>query len=383
MPLAPSWTGGQYSIYRALLAWAVGHWLCETLGRELSGGPEWIALAFGGIGALALALGWKDRWASGLLAGLLLTLEILPAAEETATSAPIPSADLLCLVFLLVLHLRVPPRPFLSWEARSRPDPAGDWCLPRRLWHLGWIGLAVAQGSLLLAAMEPAQGAEPEANALSVVSFGLRLFVVAAAIHPPLRRAAWSSIVLWQIAWLSAHGWSGSHASLWLLHLLAIDPAWLPPRSWRIPSKPTEVGAATRARLFYDGGCGLCHRSVRFVLAEEGATPESLRLRFAPLESQAFERLHKRAVDAREPLPDSIVLELEDGSLATRSTAVLEIASRLGGLWRALSIAGRALPRPLLDAAYDLVARVRGHVFARPSESCPILPPKLRARFEA
>jgi predicted DCC family thiol-disulfide oxidoreductase YuxK len=365
--LAPSWTGGQYSIYRALLA---------------AGGLAWIAVALIGIGALALALGWKDRWASGVLVGLLLALEILRAAEGMAASDPIPSARFLCLTFLLALHLRVPPQPFLSWDARSRPDPAGDWHLPRRLWHLAWIGLAVAQGAILLAAVQPAQAAEPETNALSLVSVGLRLFVVAAAVHPPLRRAAWSSIVLWQIAWLSAHGWSGSHASLWLLHLLAIDPAWLPPRSWRIPSKTLEIGSAAHARLFYDGGCGLCQRSVRFVLAEERATPEALRLRFAPLESRAFERLRERAGDAREPLPDSIVLELEDGSLATRATAVLEIASRLGGLWRALSIAGRALPRAALDVAYDLVARVRGHVFARPSESCPILPPELRDRFE-
>ncbi|MBW2423615.1 MAG: DUF393 domain-containing protein [Deltaproteobacteria bacterium] len=383
MSLAPSWTGGQYSIYRALLACAVGQQFYERLLREVAGGPEWIALAVTGAGVLALALGWRDRWASGALLGLLVALEMHRATRGMGDSDPIPSAHFLCLAFLLALHLGIPPRPFLSWEARSRPDPAGDWHLPRRLWHLAWIGLAVAQGAILLVAARPTPGAEPETNALSVVAVGLRLFVVAAAVHPPLRRAAWSSIVLWQIAWLSAHGWGESHASLWLLHLLAVDPGWLPPRSWRIPSKTLEVGSAVHARLFYDGECGLCHRSVRFVLAEERATPESLRLRFAPLASQAFETLREHTVDAREPLPDSIVLQLEDGSLATRSTAVLEIASRLGGLWRALSIAGRALPRPALDATYDLVARVRGHVFARPSESCPILPPELRDRFES
>ncbi|HZH02738.1 MAG TPA: DCC1-like thiol-disulfide oxidoreductase family protein [Myxococcaceae bacterium] len=35
--------------------------------------------------------------------------------------------------------------------------------------------------------------------------------------------------------------------------------------------------------LFYDGGCGLCHRAVRFVLARDPAG----RFRFAPLGGSA------------------------------------------------------------------------------------------------
>ncbi|MFO0691616.1 MAG: DCC1-like thiol-disulfide oxidoreductase family protein [Myxococcota bacterium] len=182
-----------------------------------------------------------------------------------------------------------------------------------------------------------------------------------------------------------------------LLLIVACDPAW-----WRgrrlAPGRAPEGGpgretasAAARAsagpspaRLFYDGDCGFCHRSVRFILAEELATPTDLRLRFAPLGSEPF-----RACLARHPeldagsLPDSIVLELEDGVVLTRSAAALEIASRLGGFWRGLALAGRLVPTVLLDAGYDGIARIRKRLFAQPKDACPILPPDLRARFDA
>ncbi len=137
------------------------------------------------------------------------------------------------------------------------------------------------------------------------------------------------------------------------------------------------------AHLFYDGDCGFCHRSVRFILSEELATPAPLRLRFAPLGSATFrERMtHHPELDAAS-LPDSVVLELEDGTILTRSAAALEIASRLGGFWRLLALIGSSLPSRLLDAGYDAIARVRKRLFATPKDACPILPLELRARFD-
>ena len=123
---------------------------------------------------------------------------------------------------------------------------------------------------------------------------------------------------------------------------------------------------------------------MRFILSEELATPSPLRLRFAPLGSVTFsERLkHHPELDPTS-LPDSIVLELEDGAILTRSAAALEIASRLGGFWRFLALIGSRLPGRLLDAGYDAIARVRKKLFAQPKDACPILPPDLRARFDA
>lgn len=128
--------------------------------------------------------------------------------------------------------------------------------------------------------------------------------------------------------------------------------------------------------VFYDGGCGLCHRAVRFALAHDR---DGTAFRFAPLDSDAF----RAAVPAslRATLPDSIVLLDADGAIHVRSDAILAMGTRLGGPWRVLAAIVGVLPRRLLDVAYDAIARVRLRLFAKPSDVCPMVPPHLRDRF--
>jgi predicted DCC family thiol-disulfide oxidoreductase YuxK len=54
----------------------------------------------------------------------------------------------------------------------------------------------------------------------------------------------------------------------------------------------------------------------------------------------------------------------------------------LGGGWRALAAVLAVVPRPVADAAYDFVARIRHAVFGRKSQACPLLPPRLVRRFD-
>ena len=129
--------------------------------------------------------------------------------------------------------------------------------------------------------------------------------------------------------------------------------------------------------LFYDGGCGLCHRAVRFML---WADREGRCFRFAPLGGRTFQALVPEAERAR--LPDSLVLRTEDGRLLTRSAAVLYMLERLDGGWKVLPVLGRLVPQRLADALYDFVARVRYRLFARPPDVCPVVPAPLRARFD-
>ncbi|MHC4956854.1 MAG: thiol-disulfide oxidoreductase DCC family protein [Planctomycetota bacterium] len=136
------------------------------------------------------------------------------------------------------------------------------------------------------------------------------------------------------------------------LHLFAFDPGWVRPR------RP-----AGKEVLLYDGHCGLCHGAVRFVLAED-RDPGTLD--FGPLESA-----------------DSVVVRTPDGALLKRSAAVLHLAARLGGYWRILGTVARIVPRPLRDAAYRGIARVRYRIFGTRDEACPILPEHLRERFLA
>jgi predicted DCC family thiol-disulfide oxidoreductase YuxK len=129
--------------------------------------------------------------------------------------------------------------------------------------------------------------------------------------------------------------------------------------------------------IFYDGHCGLCHRAVKFVLYHDHAGNT---FRFAPLQGQTFlSRVTSKQIPG---LPDSFVVLTREGKLWMRSDASLYVMRRLGGVWRILANILGVIPRRLRDAAYDFVARIRYRVFGRQDDLCPIVPLKLRARFD-
>lgn len=129
--------------------------------------------------------------------------------------------------------------------------------------------------------------------------------------------------------------------------------------------------------LFYDGHCGLCHRAVRFVLRHDRSGNA---FRFAPLQGPTFQA--RVSADRRVRLPDSIVVLTKEGSLLARSDAFLHILRRLGAGWRILGGVLAVIPRPLRDAVYDFIARIRYRVFGTREDWCPVVPPDLRARFD-
>ncbi len=138
---------------------------------------------------------------------------------------------------------------------------------------------------------------------------------------------------------------------------------------------PTDAAAASRPLLLFDGECGLCARSVRFVLAKERG-PE---LRFAALQSDAG-----RAVLARhglgEDLSTVVYVDAED-RVHLRSGAALRIAGKLRRPWsfaRALLV----VPAFLRDAVYRVVARYRMAIFGG-AEACRLPRPGEAERFLA
>jgi len=126
--------------------------------------------------------------------------------------------------------------------------------------------------------------------------------------------------------------------------------------------------------VFYDGGCGLCHRAVRFALRRDDGT----RFAFAPLQGSTF--LDRIPADRRAHLPDSLVI-LHGDRLLVKSDAVLHLLHQLGGAWRLLARLGQFLPPRVRDALYDSLARHRHHLFAAPAQACPTVPPHLQSRF--
>jgi predicted DCC family thiol-disulfide oxidoreductase YuxK len=112
--------------------------------------------------------------------------------------------------------------------------------------------------------------------------------------------------------------------------------------------------------LLYDGQCGVCSATVRFILRHE----RSRTLLFAPLQGE-----FGATVLAGHPElggQDSVVwLEAspsgEPELVLSRSDAVLRVAGYLGGVWR-VALAARAVPRSWRDACYDFVARRRHRI---------------------
>jgi len=109
--------------------------------------------------------------------------------------------------------------------------------------------------------------------------------------------------------------------------------------------------------VLFDGLCGLCDGSVGLLLALD----RRRRLRFAPLQSEAGRWLRDHAGVPEDA--DTMVL-IDRGQAHVRSDAIAGICRLLGPPWSAAA-ALRLLPRPLRDAAYDLVARWRRRLAPR------------------
>ncbi len=128
--------------------------------------------------------------------------------------------------------------------------------------------------------------------------------------------------------------------------------------------------------VFYDGDCGFCHRSVRFLAAHDSRDA----FRFAPLAGPTFLRLVPEAMRAN--LPDSLVIHTEGGRVLAQSEGSLHCLRRLGGVWRVFAVLLEIVPRSLRDTGYAAFARNRKRWFARPGEACPVPSGALRARFD-
>jgi predicted DCC family thiol-disulfide oxidoreductase YuxK len=141
---------------------------------------------------------------------------------------------------------------------------------------------------------------------------------------------------------------------------------------------PAAADGRSRPIVFYDGTCGLCHRSVSFLLDHDPAGA----LRFARLEGDLARQL--LAPEDRDVGEGGSVVLFEPaagGRVSRRSEAVLRALGYLPAPWRPLAaLAGVRLLRPALDAGYRFVARRRERWFGR-AEACPLPDPLLRERF--
>ena len=130
--------------------------------------------------------------------------------------------------------------------------------------------------------------------------------------------------------------------------------------------------------MLYDGVCGLCNRLVQFILKRDSRD----RFRFASLQSTFGQTILKRhGADPLDLDTFYVVLDYESPSerLLARSDGVVYALTTLGGIWKIAAV-GKALPKSVCDALYNLVARNRYRIFGK-YESCMLPEPKQRAKF--
>lgn len=163
--------------------------------------------------------------------------------------------------------------------------------------------------------------------------------------------------------------------------------------------------AGARHVLFYDGVCGLCDRSVQFLLARDRERV----LHYAPLQGPtAAAVLGRLGLEAMLAAPaaagedgtgdeqsgadgagtaagalQTMVFVRDEGSERERafvySAGVLAALDAIGGVWRLASWL-RALPAPLRDVVYRWVGANRYRWFGR-FDACKVPAPGERDRF--
>lgn len=126
--------------------------------------------------------------------------------------------------------------------------------------------------------------------------------------------------------------------------------------------------------ILFDGVCNLCNGSVQFVIKRDKKDA----FRYAAIQSEVGAQLiAERHIDTSQV--DSIILIEPGVAYFTKSDAALEIAGKLGGLWKLTSVF-KWIPKSIRDVIYDFVARNRYKWFGK-QESCMIPTPELKTKF--
>ena len=123
------------------------------------------------------------------------------------------------------------------------------------------------------------------------------------------------------------------------------------------------MGEVPAAWVLFDGECGFCDASVRWILRRDRRG----RFRFGALQGVTAAAIRARHPEL-PPVTETMVLVETPGTpderVRTRSDAALAILAALGGVWRLAALL-HVVPRPLRDTAYCFVAARRARWLGR------------------
>jgi len=128
-----------------------------------------------------------------------------------------------------------------------------------------------------------------------------------------------------------------------------------------------------RYLVLYDGECGMCDRSVQWLLRHDHRRV----LRFTPLQGETA----RPYVGGATTFSTMVLVERGAGGerVYQRSRAVLRILRALGGAWHLIAWL-RVLPDLLIDLPYRVIARYRYRWFGH-ADACRIPDPATRQLF--
>lgn len=132
--------------------------------------------------------------------------------------------------------------------------------------------------------------------------------------------------------------------------------------------------ASASPTLVYDGSCGFCSRSVRFILRHE----QRHDLLFVTRDSEMGKQL--RRTHGMESIES--MLWIEDGRAFAESNAVMKAADYVGGWWSHLAALASLFPPNILNRLYKIIAKHRRRLSTNVAV-CQLPSPEQRHRFLA
>lgn len=115
--------------------------------------------------------------------------------------------------------------------------------------------------------------------------------------------------------------------------------------------------------LLFDGECGLCQAMVRFVLRRDARG----RIRVAALQGETGQGLLRRAGLPTTDFDSLVFFPGRSASgAALRTDGVAAVLGELSPGWGRLGRVIRWIPRPIRDAGYRVVARLRHRLVGDP-----------------
>jgi len=126
--------------------------------------------------------------------------------------------------------------------------------------------------------------------------------------------------------------------------------------------------------ILFDGVCNLCNSSVQYVIKHDKKDI----FRFVALQSELGEQILKHIGISRDNI-DSIVLYEPGRAYYYKSSAALEIARNMGGIFTYGTVF-KIIPTAIRNVVYDFIAKNRYKWYGK-QDSCMIPTPELSAKF--